>query len=447
MKAIGLDIGTTTVSAVVLDENGGLLEARNIPNGADVAPGVQDAEILCEKALALAAELKQKYRPDCIGIDGPMHGVLYVAAQGRAVSPLYTWQNPMGDAPAGASGETFAQRLARLSGHHAATGFGGTTHYALTQRGELPAGAAKFCTIHDYIGMRLTGREAPLCHVSDAASFGLFDVDAARFDSAAIRAAGLDEKYFPAVTDRPEALGRDADGLPVLCAIGDSQAAFFGSVSGQGAAAVNMGTGGQINMQGNAAGENFEKRPLGCGEYILAGASLCGGRAYALLEGFLRSCAALAGAECAPGSLYGAMNALAEKALDFPDKPAFSPLFCGTRRHPEKRAALEKIDDRNFDAAHLCGAFVEGMAGELCAVYEEMRAAGAAKPALLVGSGNAIRKNPALKAAFERAFGMPMKIPAHQEEAAFGAALFALAGAQDKPIWELAAKCVRYTDD
>lgn len=444
MKAIGLDIGTTTISAVVLDETGGLAEARNIPNGADIAPGVQNAETICEKALALAAELKEKHRPDCIGLDGQMHGIVYLDARGRAVSPLFTWQNPMGDAPADETGETYAQRLARVSGHHVATGFGATTHYALSRQGKLPAKAEKFCTIHDYIGMRLTGRKAPLCHVSDAASFGLFDVEGARFDAAAIRAAGLEKKHFPEVTDAPALLGRDADGLPVMCAIGDSQAAFFGSVSQPGAAAVNMGTGGQINMQGNALGENFEKRPLGRGEFILAGSSLCGGRAYALLERFLRSCAELTGAKCEPGSLYAAMNRAAEAALDFDDKMAFSPLFCGTRRRPEKRAALTNADDANFDAAHLCGALVEGMAQELYGIYEEMRAAGAAKPALLVGSGNAIRRNPALKKAFERAFAMPMKIPAHQEEAAFGAALFALAGVQGKPVWELAKKCVRY---
>ncbi len=43
----------------------------------------------------------------------------------------------------------------------------------------------------------------------------------------------------------------------------------------------------------------------------------------------------------------------------------------------------------------------------------------------LVGSGNAIRLNPALRRAFERRFGMPMAVPAHREEAAYGAALLA----------------------
>ena len=49
MKAIGIDIGTTTLAAVAVDgETGALLEARNVPNGADIAPGIQDAEQICQ---------------------------------------------------------------------------------------------------------------------------------------------------------------------------------------------------------------------------------------------------------------------------------------------------------------------------------------------------------------------------------------------------------------
>lgn len=446
MKAIGLDIGTTTLSAVVLDtDSGELVETRNIPSGADLAPGVQDAEMIRRKALALIAELKKKHRPDCVGLDGQMHGIVYLNARGEAVSPLYTWQNPMGDASAGeGAGETYAHRLARLTGHRAATGFGAVTHYVLTRQGRIPPDAARFCAIHDWLGMCLTGRETPLTHVSDAASFGLFDLDAACFDAPALQKAGLDAAFFPEVTEKAALLGVDADGLPVACAIGDSQAAFLGSVAGPGAAAVNMGTGGQISLQANVTGENFERRPLGDGEFIVSGSSLCGGRAYALLEGFLRSCAALSGRECEPGSLYAVMNALAEKALESENDLRFTPLFCGTRQRPELRASMEGANAQNFNAAHLCGAFVEGMARELCDVYAQMRAAGAPAPRLLVGSGNAIRRNPALKKAFERAFQMEMRIPAHQEEAAYGAALFAVSAVTKEAALSLSRRCVRY---
>ena len=44
---------------------------------------------------------------------------------------------------------------------------------------------------------------------------------------------------------------------------------------------------------------------------------------------------------------------------------------------------------------------------------------------VVVGSGNGIRKNPHLVRIAEKKFSSGMKIPAHKEEAAVGAALFA----------------------
>jgi len=42
-----------------------------------------------------------------------------------------------------------------------------------------------------------------------------------------------------------------------------------------------------------------------------------------------------------------------------------------------------------------------------------------------VGSGNAIRKSPVLQQYLSELFGLPIRIPKHLEEAAFGAALLA----------------------
>ena len=51
-----------------------------------------------------------------------------------------------------------------------------------------------------------------------------------------------------------------------------------------------MGTGGQISVLSGQyfSGDGIEARPFLNGKYLLAGASLCGGKAYALLEQFFR---------------------------------------------------------------------------------------------------------------------------------------------------------------
>jgi sedoheptulokinase len=433
---------------MALGPGGEVLEAVTLPNGADIPDDRpwakhQDPEIILEKAKTLIDQLMDRHGPvGAIGLDGQMHGMLYVDREGRAVGPLVTWQDGRGDMKL--DGGTYASELYRRTGCRMATGFGLTTHFWNTRNGGVPGGAAKLCTIADYVAMRLAGRKEPVVHASNAASLGLFDLPSGSWDDTAIENAGIDPAILPEVERGVRALG-EYKGAVVAAALGDNQASFLGSVKEpEKTALVNMGTGGQISMMSGASGmlTETERRPLTGGDFILVGSSLCGGRAYAILEKFLRSCAALAGRE--PGNLYEAMNALGEEALVYPDNPRVSTCFSGTRRNPELRAEITGLAASNFDAAHLIGGSLMGMARELYDLYLEMLRAGARMPELLVGSGNAIRKNPSLRRAFELLFGMPLFIPKHDEEAAFGAALYAMAASGLAPTLRAAQGLVRY---
>ena len=59
------------------------------------------------------------------------------------------------------------------------------------------------------------------------------------------------------------------------------------------------------------------------------------------------------------------------------------------------------------------------------------------------GSGNVIRKRDVLRRLFEDAMTLPMQVPAHREEAAYGAALFGAAAASLAPFKTLQAN-IRY---
>ena len=446
MNVIGIDIGTTTLSALVLEaETGAVLETVTVPNGCEINAGRQDVNSIVKKAFVVVRKLKSKYSPvGVVGLDGQMHGMLYIDSEGNSVSPLYTWQNDLGDRPL--EQETYAARLSRLTGYHMATGFGGTTHYWHHVNNRIPKAAVAFCTIQDYIGMKMTGRRKPVLHISDAASYGLFDITSRDFDRSAIEKAGMDSSFFPPVCSGPMLLGYDADGVAVSVAIGDNQASFFGSVrEPRCSVMVNMGTGGQISMMTDRTDIKFEKRPLNDGDSLLVVSSLCGGRAFALLEGFIRSCISLAGLPCE--SAYQAMGMIGEEALGYSDKLTIRPFFCGTREDPFLRASIENIDAQNFTAGHLVGGMLEGMVKELYEPYCQMLAAGAKKPTVLVGAGNAIRKNSALQKAFERCFNMKMNIPGHYEEAAYGAALFAIVSAGFVESLPDAQKKIRYQEE
>ena len=450
MNAIGLDIGTTTISAVVIDSaTGEIRESRTIANGTDLPPDVpggklQDARAITEKALALVDALKSAYGPICaIGIDGQMHGIVYIDERGTAVSPLYTWQDSRGNLPM--EDGTCVSRLKALTGFEMSTGFGLTTHYWMTENGAIPKSAVRMCTIFDYVAMRLTGRAEPLTHTSGAASWGLFDAVNGRWMEKEIAACGMDPAFLPAVTDACVAVGTTPDGIPVSCAIGDNQASFIGSVrEPEKSVLVNMGTGGQVSMQGftPVALEDLEMRPLGEGKFILAGSTLCGGRAYALLERFIRDVAALAGYEGGP--LYEAINRVALARPHIEEPWTADTRFSGTRRQGGLRGSFTGISNDNFDAAHMIVATIGGIADEIMELYGRMLRADLPRPTLLIGSGNGLRRNLALRRAFEDRFGLTMMIPAHNEEAACGAALFGLAAGGVFSDLDAARALIRY---
>lgn len=428
MKTLGLDIGTTTVSAVVL-EDGKVVESVTEKNGyfipsAHAWEKAQDIARIEETALgAVDALLSRHADVSRIGVTGQMHGILYLDACGKPLSPLYTWQDGRGDLPY-TEGQTYAAYLSAVTGYALATGYGAVTHFYNLKNGLVPKDAAVFTTVHDYIAMRLARRTQPVCDPTDAASLGLFDVARGAFDHAAIRALGMDDTLFPTVA--PAAMiGKHESGAEVFVAIGDNQASFLGALGGEREGMLlNIGTGSQFSAYSPTyiACETLETRPFPGGGYLLVGASLCGGRAYALLADFFRMAGEMLGAPSA--NVYAAMDAEAAKKTPLTDVPTVTPLFSGTRRDPSLRASITGLSTENLTPRHLIVGTMEGMAQELYGMYQSYLAAGGT-PLPLYGSGNGLRKNAYLQKCFARLFGKAPVICTAPEEAATGAALFA----------------------
>ena len=258
MEHLGLDLGTTTISAAVLDADGRLLCTRTVPGGAAVAgqpwERKQDARGIEHAALSLLDGLLQEF-PDigCVGLTGQMHGIVYVDAAGQLLSPLYTWQDETGAQP-GLGGKSMAARLTERTGYPLASGYGLVTLACHQAAGCIPDGAAAVCTIADYLAMRLSGRTAPRLTPSMAASLGLFD--GTDFDREAVRRAGLPERLLPEVSEEAELGGGR---LRVFAALGDNQASFIGAEDSKGtdlqkqtlALLRKAGEEGHLNFIGN----------------------------------------------------------------------------------------------------------------------------------------------------------------------------------------------------
>ena len=437
MKILGLDIGTTTVSAVVVD-NGFVIASKTLKNGSFIETAqpwekIQDPHYIRNTALSAVQNLLAEH-PDVerIGITGQMHGIVYLNAAGEPVSPLYTWQDGRGD-QLGPQGETYTATLSRITGYAVAAGYGLVTHYYNLKNGLVPADAVVFSTIHDYIAMLLAGLTRPVTEASDAASFGLFHVEKGCFDLEALEKAGIPCDLLPQLAPQP-CIGYYQDRIPVFVAIGDNQASFLGATGGRtDAMLVNVGTGSQFSAYTPKymACQGLETRPFPDGGYLLVGASLCGGRAYALLESFLRDAAQAMGS--APtDSCYDAMAALLAQGKP-EDLPTISPLFQGTRQDPSLRGSITNLSTENFTVRHLIYAMLEGMTDELHTMYCSYRNAGG-QDAALIGSGNGLRKNVYLQDCFSRAFGQPVVMSHCNEEAATGAALFAASNSIEETL-------------
>ena len=149
---LGIDIGTTSICAVVIHENGTLLRSvteQNTFGYADGAARMQNADGIAKKCREICDALSAQYPIQSIGISGQMHGILYVDADGKACSPLYSWQDERGNLPTEKG--SYAQELSLRSGCRVSSGYGCCSVYYDKKNRAIPDRAAAFCTVGDYV--------------------------------------------------------------------------------------------------------------------------------------------------------------------------------------------------------------------------------------------------------------------------------------------------------
>ncbi|NLG51749.1 MAG: hypothetical protein GX552_16725 [Chloroflexi bacterium] len=473
----GLDVGTTTLSVVIIDVEAGHLLARHTvahtaqsSSPADRARGRAelDLDILRAQIVEALAETARQVgeRADDLrglGVTGQMHGVALLGPDARPLGPGITWQDHRALEEIPGAGETYLQRFIRLAGGPAAfermgclpaAGYLGPTLFWLQEQGQLPSSPATACFIPDVVVSMLCG-VVPPTDPTDGGSSGLMDIVECNWAWEVIDRLGLPRGLFPEVRlpgAQAGALLADVaartglpQGMPVYVAIGDNQASFLGSVREPArSVALNVGTGAQISAVVDCFRRlpDLDTRYFPGGRYLLVGAGLFGGRSYAYLRDLFRQVCAAFGGSC-DGELYDRMTELAAAVPSGSDGLRCLPLFTGSRSDPQVRGAFTGISPHNLTPGHLARALLEGMAELFYGMYDQMRPVVGARDAL-VGSGNAIRRNALFAGILAERFGLPLRTPAEQEEAATGAALVAAVGAGELADFDAASRCVRY---
>lgn len=404
MQIIGIDIGTTSICGVVIDaKTGKVLKSKTVNSDAFIKSDKNFEKIQsADKIIKLATEILEGFMSKetvSIGVTGQMHGIIYTDKDGNTVSPLYTWQDLRGNEPY--KDTTYAKHLGSNAG------YGNVTDFYNKVNNIRPKNAIGYSTIHDYFVMKLCGLKKAKIHISDAASFGLFDLKNKTFNYD----CNID------VVDGYTIAGTYKN-IPVGVAIGDNQASVFSTLQDEDGVLLNVGTGSQVSIVTDKVikGENLEARPYFEGKYLIVGAALCGGRAFAVLKDFYKKLFSYH-YPLEDGEVYKIMDKM---VLDATSPLTVDTRFSGTRADANILGSISGISTENFTPENLTLGVLEGMVNELYGLYKEMNI----NKVSLIGSGNGIRKNKPFITLSEEKFGASLKVPAHKEEAAFGAALF-----------------------
>ncbi len=433
MNILGIDIGTTTITALVIcTETKKVLNSCTLSNDSFIEgksfERLQDAEKIINIVKTAVKNVTSDITVDAVGVTGQMHGILYLDKDFKPCSPLMIWQDERGN-EIFENGETYAEYLTRKTGVKSASGFGLTTHFYNLKNNLVPEDAVMLSTVHDYLVSVLTS-EKPVTHTSDGASLGFFDLEKLEFSEKALEIAKISKNILPDVIKTTSLAGKTKcdflpDNIPVSVAIGDNQASFLGSVANESSVLVNVGTGSQVSFITESVKpvQVGEIRPLTDNKYIYVGASLCGGRAYAILKNFFSLCADMLGGD--KENLYKKMDSLSENVFSLTDQLTVNCEFCGTRENPSKRGSIENIGTENFTPEALICGVLKGVCAELKNMYSGAQDLLSFKPTELVCSGNGLRKSNVWREIFSKEFCLQTTLPKHSEEAATGACVFA----------------------
>ncbi len=204
---LGLDIGTSSVKALLIGADQRVIAIGNAP--LDVSRphplwSEQNAEDWWQATLAAVAELRAAAPAAWaqlagIGLSGQMHGATLLDADGCVLRPAILWND-------GRSGAECAELhrilpdLTTRAGNIAMPGF--TAPKLLWVRNHEPevfAATAKVLLPKDYVRFRLTG--AYVSEMSDAAGTLWLNVAARDWDDALLAATGLTRSHMPSLVE------------------------------------------------------------------------------------------------------------------------------------------------------------------------------------------------------------------------------------------------------
>lgn len=263
MYYIGIDLGTSAVKLLLVDEDGGILNTvtRDYPLEFP-QPGwsQQNPEDWKRAVLEGIPQLLRGFdgaKVAGIGCGGQMHGLVVLDEADRVIRPAILWNDGRTAAQVDyLNGTVGKETLARLTANIAFAGF--TAPKLLWMRENEPENFARIRKImlpKDYINYILTGVHC--CDYSDASGMLLLDVEHKCWSAEMLSICGVTPEQMPRLYESFEVVGTvrpemaAALGIPentkVVAGAGDNAAAAVGTgVVGEGGCNISLGTSGTV---------------------------------------------------------------------------------------------------------------------------------------------------------------------------------------------------------
>ncbi len=348
---LGIDIGTSSAKALVMDRHGITVAAASVDYDISTPlPGYaeQDAEMLKQAAFAAIKDaVTQAGGGDTIlaaGFTGQMHGLVCLDSGGRPLRPVIIWADQRSTEQLAFLREIGAEAVAM---NPASTGF--LLPSLLWVRQHEPEVFSKLRSVlfpKDYVRFCMTGIQST--DYSDASGALLMNPRTFRWDEDICKACHIGSELLPPIQASTEIAGQVTvsaaretglqPGTPVICGGGDTPMLMTGNgLLTAGQLSTNIGTASQINCICAKPPEAWDKLNVfhhtDKNLWIAAGASLNGGIVLkwardSLLGGTLS---------------FSEMDALAEASVPGSNGVVLLPFLCGERApylDPHAKAVL-----------------------------------------------------------------------------------------------------------
>lgn len=449
---LGIDVGTTSTRALLIDEQGGVIASHAVeyplltprPNWAEQHPREWwEAAVTGIRAVLSAADVTGDAIA-AIGLSGQMHGSVFLDATDEVIRPAILWCDQRTARQCAAITETVGEdAIVRETLNPVLTGF--TAPKIVWLRDEEPENYARVRRVllpKDYLRLRLTGVSAT--EVSDASGTSLLNVPERRWSDVMLDGLDIPREWLPEVYESPEITGTVTAeaaaqtglraGTPVIGGGGDQAAGAVGNgIVRSGVVSVSTGTSGVVfaHLDEPAMDPKLRTHTF-ChavpGKWHVMGVMLSAGGSLRWLRDELcsdeRTVAAALGKDA-----YEVMTEEAAQAPAGSEGLIFLPYLTGERvpyADPNARGVFFGLSLRH-GKPHMIRAVLEGVAYGLRDSLEIIAAMGVQVGEVRASGGGA--RSPLWRQIQSDVTGHPHSIINVDEGPAYGAALLAGVGA------------------